>query len=144
MSEDGGVPVFPDRVESLGFQKCGNLGNRAFVVDFELSSCAVAGRGLLDFHASAFDGQVEVVSQSLHSQLESRQPLHIWAQGVVRMLQAVYRDFALQPDQLRDRGISACWQELSDAAESLEQVPTAVMLKCTAAQAIQFLLRETG
>ena len=92
----------------------------------------------------AFDGEIEVVSQSLRSQMDSRQPLHIWAQGVVRMLHAVYGDFELQPDLFRDRGISACCQEMSDAAGILARVPNAVMLKCTAAQAIQFLLRETA
>ncbi len=97
---------------------------------------------------SLFDNQgadqVDVVSQSLHSQLESRQPLNVWAQGVLRVLNAIYQDYELQPDEFRDRGISACCEALSDAAEVLSRVPAEVMLNCTAAQAIQFLLRETA
>lgn len=93
---------------------------------------------------SLFGSQMDVVSQSLHSQLESRQPLNVWAQGVLRMLNAVYQDYELQPNEFRDRGISACCDALSDAAEVLSRVPEAVMLQCTAAQAIQFLLRETA
>lgn len=90
-----------------------------------------------------FDDQVEVLSRSLHSQLESRQPLNVWAQGVLRLLDATYRDYELQPDDFRDTGIARCCEALAEAAEVLSRVPDSVMLKCTAAQAIQFLLNET-
>lgn len=91
-----------------------------------------------------FGDQVDVVSQTLNSQLESRQPLNVWTQGVLRILNAVYKDYELQPDEFRDRGISACCDAMSDAADVLSRVPAEVMLNCTAAQAIQFLLRETA
>lgn len=90
-----------------------------------------------------FDDQVDVVSRSLNSQLESRLPLNVWAKGVLRMLNALYQDYELQPDDFRDHGISACCEALSDAAEVLSRVPASVMLRCTAAQAIQFLLKQT-
>ena len=91
-----------------------------------------------------FDGDVDVMPRSLHSQLESKRPLNLWATGVLRLLDAVYRDYELQPDEFRDKGISACCTALSEAAEVLTRVPDGVMLKCTAAQAIQFLLKETA
>lgn len=90
-----------------------------------------------------FDDQPEVLSRTLFNQLDSKKPLHVWADGVLKLLDAIYRDYELQPDEPRDKGIAACCTALSEAAEVLSRVPESVMLKCTAAQAIQFLLRET-
>ncbi|MEZ6124522.1 MAG: PD-(D/E)XK nuclease family protein [Planctomycetaceae bacterium] len=81
---------------------------------------------------------------SLHRQLESRQRLNVWAQGVLRLLNAVYGNRELQPELFRDRALAECCHELGEAARILSGVPADVMLNCTAAQAIQFLLREVG
>ncbi|MEZ6129951.1 MAG: PD-(D/E)XK nuclease family protein [Planctomycetaceae bacterium] len=91
-----------------------------------------------------FDDQPEVPQHSLHHQLESRRPLNEWAAGVLRLLQAVYGNYELQPDLPRDKGIMACCEQLADAAQVLRHVPADVMLRCTASQALQFLLREIG
>ncbi|MEO2014622.1 MAG: PD-(D/E)XK nuclease family protein [Fuerstiella sp.] len=91
---------------------------------------------------SLFDDQIAVVSQSLQSQLATKKPVDFWARGIIRLTSALYGDLELQPDSVRDRGILDCFDALTDASEFLKNVPASVMPKCTAAQAIQLLLRQ--
>ena len=42
-------------------EEAGNFGDRAFVIDFELTGGAVAGGRVVEFNAAALDGEVEVV-----------------------------------------------------------------------------------
>jgi ATP-dependent helicase/nuclease subunit B len=91
-----------------------------------------------------FDDQITMVSQSLQSQLATKKPVDFWARGVIQLTAALYADHELQVDSVRDRGISECFDAISDAAEFLKGVPGAVMPKCTAAQAIQLLLRQVA
>lgn len=90
-----------------------------------------------------FDDQA-ALPESVHSQLQAQRPLHHWAAGVLQLLNAVYGGMPLQPDSAKDQGIADCCERLADAAAVLNRVPADVMLHCTAAQAIQFLLQETG
>jgi ATP-dependent helicase/nuclease subunit B len=89
-----------------------------------------------------FDDQVTIVSQSLQSQLAAKKPVDFWARGIVQLTAALYGDHELLPDSVRDRGIAECFDAMSDALEYLKGVPAAVMPKCTAAQAIQLLLKQ--
>ncbi len=91
-----------------------------------------------------FDDQAQAVSLSVRSQLESQKPLSVWIDGALDMLGALYRDHSLLADVARDRGISACFKELTDAAEQLAKVPDSVIPRCSAAQAMQLLLRQVG
>jgi len=91
-----------------------------------------------------FDQDSDTSARPLHHQLESRQSLTVWADGVLRLLGAIYASRELNAEDFRDRGIAECCTALTDAAAVLNRVPEDVMLKCTASQAIQFLLRETG
>lgn len=91
-----------------------------------------------------FEDDDDSLEYSLQRQLESRQPLNLWAQGVLRLLDAVYGQRELQPDVFRDRALAECCHEFGQAARLLSGVPQDVMLHCTAAQAIQFLLKQVG
>lgn len=89
-----------------------------------------------------FDDQAEVIPQDVHQQLQSRRPLSFWANGLLRMLAAVYRQRELNLETRRDRGISECCDAISAAVEALQQVPESVMPVCTAAQGLQMILRH--
>lgn len=91
-----------------------------------------------------FDDYIEVVSQDVQQQLQSSMPLTEWADGILRLLAVAYKNLNLQADNRRDRGIAACCKAFSDAVELLKTVPAAIMPKCTAAQAIQLILRQVG
>ncbi|HIK93859.1 MAG TPA: PD-(D/E)XK nuclease family protein [Planctomycetes bacterium] len=91
---------------------------------------------------SLFDDQIAVVSQSLQSQLAVKKPVDFWARGIIQLTAALYGEHEFQPDNVRDRGISECFDALTDASEFLRNIPAAVMPKCTAAQAIQLLLKQ--
>lgn len=90
------------------------------------------------------DDQPEVVSQDVQQQLQAMKPLTDWANGILRLLATAYHKVELQAGSRRDRGISACCKAFSDAVELLQNVPAAIMPKCTASQAIQLILRQIG
>ena len=100
------------------------------------------GRGSTGQQQSLFDDQTTIISQSLQSQLAAKKPVDFWARGIVQLTAALYGDHELLPDSVRDRGIAECFDAMLDASEYLKGVPSAVMPKCTAAQAIQLLLRQ--
>ncbi|MCP4505540.1 MAG: hypothetical protein GY826_04000 [Fuerstiella sp.] len=104
-----------------------------------VSSC---DRGSMTRQQTLFDDQITIVPQALQSQLTAKKPVDIWARGIVRLTAALYSDHELQPDSARDRGISECFDAMTDALEFLKGIPAAVMPKCTAAQAVQLLLRQ--
>ena len=89
-----------------------------------------------------FDDQITIVSQSLQSQLAAKKPVDFWARGIIQVTAALYGDHELLPESGRDRGILECFDAMTDALEFLKGVPASVMPKCTAAQAIQLLLRQ--
>ncbi|HQX50140.1 MAG TPA: PD-(D/E)XK nuclease family protein [Planctomycetaceae bacterium] len=87
------------------------------------------------------EGQVE---SSLTQQLEKRRSLSEWADGAVRILATIYRDRDLRSDSEADRGIVACVTWLQALNEQLRRIPSSVLPKCTASQALQLLLRQAG
>lgn len=90
------------------------------------------------------DEQLNENSQHPSAQLQKKQPLTVWADGCLRLLAAVYGDRELSEDSRCDRGIVAGFQALQSAADSLARMPSTVMPSLTAAQAIQFLLRQVA
>jgi len=91
-----------------------------------------APQQLLDFDADAPE------AADNHTLL-ARRPLTDWAQGVLRLLQFLYKDHELT-DAVTDRGLVefvANWERI---LTELESVPSAIVPKCSAAAAIQFLI----
>jgi RecB family exonuclease len=90
----------------------------------------------------AFDEDADDQPASLASQLNRRRPLNEWAQGTLRLLDLVYRDYVTGRHTERDESLLAFSAAISDCIDALQQVPSSVMLSCTASQALQILLRQ--
>ncbi len=96
------------------------------------------------FRQRSFDDLEEKVPSSLTQQLEKRRSLSEWAEGSVRILATIYRDRDLHSESETDRGIVACVTWLQAFNEQLRRIPSSVLPKCTASQALQLLLRQIG
>lgn len=79
---------------------------------------------------------------SVHSQLQRRRPLNDWAQGAIRMLSMVYADYETGDNPARDQSMIDCLNALSELSETLSVIPSSVMPRCTAAQALPVLLLQ--
>lgn len=93
-----------------------------------------------------FDGDddVEIVSQSVHHQLNSQRSLRDWTNGILRLLATVYESADLHADVRKDRGIAACCHAVADLATQLGEIPDRIVPRCTASQAVQLVLKQIG
>ena len=80
----------------------------------------------------------------VHEQLTRRLKLNDWAAGVLQLLDTIYEDYAVGEDPQRDESMCACLNALNELNETLSAIPSEVMPKCTAAQAIPVLLMQIG
>lgn len=88
------------------------------------------------------DDQSDNQTFSLQSRLDKRQPLVMWAEGLLRVLTAVYGNRPLNEDDVVDRGIRTCFETLQSAVESLRRIPQKVMPELSATQALQLMLKQ--
>jgi ATP-dependent helicase/nuclease subunit B len=84
-----------------------------------------------------FEGEASATAAA--TSLLSRRSLTAWTDGILRLLAAVYEDRQLT-DSDSDQGIASCVNQLQETIGQLRGVPAAVLPRCTASQAIQFLL----
>ena len=80
----------------------------------------------------------------VHEKLTRRLKLNDWAAGVLELLNAIYKDYDIGENPQRDRSMCACLDALNELNETLSAIPSEVMPKCTAAQAIPVLLMQIG
>ena len=70
--------------------------------------------------------------------------LNDWAAGILQLLDTIYEDYDIGEDPQRDESMCACLDALNELNETLSAIPSEVMPKCTAAQAIPVLLMQIG
>ncbi len=91
---------------------------------------------------SLFEGDDRSEVSGVHLALSKRRPLHDWATGSLRLLEAVYYDYETGNDARADVSMAACLDALRELNKSLSEIPGGVMPTCTAAQALPVLLMQ--
>lgn len=78
----------------------------------------------------------------VHQRLQAKRSLAFWAEGMVRVLNAVYGGRQTSANCPADAAMAACCSQVLELSRVLAKAPDSVVPKCTAAQAIQFVMKQ--
>lgn len=78
----------------------------------------------------------------VHQRLRAKQSLAFWAQGMVRLLNGIYGGRETAANNPADSAMAECCRQLLDLSRTLAKAPESVVPNCTAAQAIQFVMKQ--
>lgn len=78
----------------------------------------------------------------VHQRLRSKRSLAFWSEGMVRLLNGIYGGRETVANNPADSAMAACCSQLLDLSRTLAKAPESVVPKCTAAQAIQFVMKQ--
>ncbi|MFM7919781.1 MAG: hypothetical protein ACKPJJ_06110, partial [Planctomycetaceae bacterium] len=112
------------------------------------SAISAVGRihpdGSIPARQKSLDELFSAAESMLWYQLQQPRPMTTWAEGLVRLLAAVYggRQYSAQSE--RDAGICRCVESLQLVCEELRRLPGSAVPSCSAAMAIDFLLSQVA
>lgn len=101
---------------------------------FPSSPDAIAGQLFAD------DSLVE--ESPVHRRLQTKRSLAFWAEGMVRVLNAVYGGRQTVANRPADAAMAECCNQVLELSRTLAKAPQPVVPKCRAAQAIQFVMQQ--
>ena len=78
----------------------------------------------------------------VHQRLRSKRSLAFWAEGMVRLLNQIYGGRQTVANNPADSAMAECCRQVLDLSRTLAKAPEAVVPQCTAAQAMQFVMKQ--
>lgn len=112
------------------------------------SAISAVGRihpdGSIPARQKSLDELFSAAESMLWYQLQQPRSMALWAEGLVRLLAAVYggRQYSAQSEA--DVGICRCVESLQQVCDELRRLPAAAVPSCTAAMALDFLLSQVA
>jgi len=112
------------------------------------SAISAVGRihpdGSIPARQKSLDELFSAAESMLWYQLQQPRSMALWAEGLVRLLAAVYggRQYSAQSEA--DIGICRCVESLQQVCDELRRLPAAAVPSCTAAMALDFLLSQVA
>lgn len=78
----------------------------------------------------------------VNQRLRAKRSLAQWAEGMVRLANGIYGGRETIAGNPADAAMAECCRQLLEVSRSLSKAPASVVPKCTAAQAIQFVMKQ--
>ena len=107
-----------------------------------ISGDAISGGAISAPSGQLFADDSLLDATPVHQKLQAKRSLSVWAQGIVRLLNGVYGGRETRANNPADSAMAECCSQLLELSRVLMKAPESVVPKCTAAQAIQFVMKQ--